>query len=142
MFSCDIYRRETGSFNMPGSLAIVTFYSDLIVQGKGFRMFYEAFANTTTEPIVAYSTNIILSETPDAYLTYPGDNSNYSNYELSTFVYSPDYSYDNSISIQADYVVNSLETSCDCCDSVTVYRFDFVFYADGIGRRRWDYVDK
>jgi hypothetical protein len=84
-------------------------------------MFYEAFTNNTTAPNVTLSTNIILSETPDAYLTYPGDNPNYQNNELSTFVYSPDYSYDNSITVQAAYVLNSLETGC--LDSVTVYRF-------------------
>jgi hypothetical protein len=100
-------------------------------------MFYEAFTNTTTAPNVTFSANIILSETPDAYLTYPKDNSNYKNYELSTFVYSPDYSYDNSFTVQADYVLNSLEDPC--YDFVTVYRFDL---AGNATIRGWNYVDK
>jgi hypothetical protein len=131
MFTCDIYSRGTGSLDMLGSLAIVTFYSDSSVEGKGFLMFYEAFTNTTTEPIASFSTNIILSETPDAYLTYPGDNYNYRNDELSTFVYSPDHSYENSFTVQADCVVNSLENPC--YDFVTVYKFN------GSG---WSNVDK
>jgi hypothetical protein len=128
--------RETGSFNMIGSLVIVTFSSDYCNQGKGFLMFYEAFTNTTASPNVTLSTNIILSETPDAYLNYPGDNSNYTDFELSTFVYSPDYS-SGPVSIQADYVVNSLESGC--YDFVTVYSFQFVVNANGDG---WEYVDK
>jgi hypothetical protein len=77
--------------------------------------------NTIIVPYVAFSTNIILSGTPDDNLTYPRDNSNYQNYELSTFVYSPDYSYDNSTTVQADYVLSGLENPC--YDFVTVYRF-------------------
>jgi hypothetical protein len=123
---------------MLGSLAIVTFYSDYSVEGKGFLMFYEFYTNSGIVPNVTFSTNIILSETPDAYLSYPGDNSNYRNDELSTFVYSPDYSYDNSFTIQADYFLNSLEEGT-CHDFVTVYRFDL--FLSGAGRG-WRYVDK
>jgi hypothetical protein len=106
---------------MVGNLAIVTFYSDGSVEGKGFLMSYEVFTNTTTAPDVTSSTNIILSKTPHAYLAHPGDNFNYRDFELSTFVYSPDYSYNASLTIQADYVLNGLENPC--YDFVTVYRF-------------------
>jgi hypothetical protein len=123
---------------MLGSLAIVTFYSDGRVEGKGFLMFYGFYSNTGTVPNVAASTNIILSETPDAYLSYPGDNYNYREFELSTFIYSPDYSYDASFTVQADYRLISLEDPC--YDFVTVYRFDII--PNGTGGRGWDYVDK
>jgi hypothetical protein len=121
---------------MLGSLAIITFYSGYSVEGKGFLMFYEAFTNTSTAPNVTFSTNIIMSVTPDVYLTYPRDNSNYRNDELSTFVYSPHYSYDNSFTVQAYYVAKSLESGC--YDSVTVYRFESVANANGTG---WSYVE-
>jgi hypothetical protein len=119
---------------MFGDVAIVTLYSDYSVEGKGFLLSYVADTNLSA-PNVRFSTNIILSATPDANLTYPADNSNYRNYELSTFVYSPDYSYISSSTIQADYVLNSLENGCDCCDFVAVYRFTTI--SDGRG---WSYV--
>jgi hypothetical protein len=122
---------------MLGDLAIVTFFSDYSNQGKGFLMFYEAFTNGSSAT-VGFSTNIILSETPSANLTYPGDNSNYSNYELSTFVYSPNFSQRDLYTIQADYVLNSMEGG-NCFDFVTVYRFVPVADINGTG---WSYVDK
>jgi hypothetical protein len=119
---------------MFGDVAIVTLYSDYSVEGKGFLLSYVADTSSSASN-VGFSTNIILSETPDASLTYPGDNSNYRNYELSTFVYSPDYSYISFSTLQADYVLNSLENGCDCCDFVAVYRFTTI--TDGRG---WSYV--
>jgi hypothetical protein len=116
---------------MPGSLAIVIFYSDFSVHGKGFLMSYEAF--TATEgPKVDFSPNIILSASPDANIKYPGNNSNYQNNDLSTFIYSPDHSYDTRSIVQADYILNGFETGC-CCDFVTVYRFEPIFNANGAG---------
>jgi hypothetical protein len=116
---------------MLGSLAIVTFFSDYSIEGKGFLMFYEVL---TTSSNLALSTIIILSETPDVNLTHPGDNSNYQNNELSTFVYSPDYSHENLISVHADYAVNSLDGPC--FDFVRVYKFDLVLNGTG-----WRNVD-
>jgi hypothetical protein len=131
-----VISRKEWAFSMTGDVAIVTLYSDYSIEGKGFLLSYVADTNLSA-PNVRFSTNIILSETPDANLTYPaGDTSNYQNYELSTFVYSPDYSYLYS-TIRADYVLNSLESGCDCCDFVAVYRF--VYITDGIG---WSYVDR
>jgi hypothetical protein len=121
---------------MSGSLAIVIFYSDFSVHGKGFLMSYEAF--TATEgPKVDFSTNIILSESPDANINYPGNNSNYQNNDLSTFIYSPDYSYDSSSTVEAVYMENRLERPCS--DFVTVYRFDPVLNGTGRG---WSIVEQ
>jgi hypothetical protein len=123
---------------MTGNVAIVTLYSDFSRDGKGFLLSYVADTNSSA-PNVAFSTNIILSATPDANLTYPADNSNYQNYELSTFVYSPDYSYNSSSILQADYFLNSLGNGgCDCCDFVAVYRFVTVT-DEGRG---WSYMDR
>jgi hypothetical protein len=125
---------------MIGDVAIVTLYSDYSRDGKGFLLSYVADTNSSAPSNVGFSTNIILSETPDASLTYPGDNSNYKNYELSTFVYSPDYSYTSSSTIQADYFLNSLGNGgCDCCDFVAVYRFTTLPEAGG---RAWSYMDR
>jgi hypothetical protein len=121
---------------MLGSLAIITLFSNQNNQGKGFLLSYEALM-ASTAPDVDFSTNIILSGAPEINLTYPGDNSYYRNNELSTFVYSPDHSYDNSITVQADYRLNSLEGSC--YDFVTVYRFQSVANANGTG---WSFVER
>jgi hypothetical protein len=130
------YSREERGFTMLGNLAIVTLYSDSSVEGKGVLLSYVADTSSSASN-VGFSTNIILSETPNANLTYPAaDNSNYRNYELSTFVYSPDYSYISSSTLQADYVLNSLEAGCECCDFVAVYRF-VTIAAEGRG---WSYV--
>jgi hypothetical protein len=121
---------------MLGDLAIVTFFSDYSNQGKGFLMFYEA---SGSDPTVGFSTNVILSETPDASLTYPDSGDNlYRNYELSTFVYSPNFTQRDLYTIQADYVLNSMEGG-NCFDFVTVYRFEPVADINGTG---WSYVDK
>jgi hypothetical protein len=132
-----VISRKEWAFSMTGDVAIVTLYSDFSVEGKGFLLSYVADTNLSA-PNVRFSTNIILSETPDANLTYPGDTSNYQNYELSTFVYSPNYTHISS-TIQADYVLDGLENGCDCCDFVAVYRFTTIAAAEGRG---WSYMER
>jgi hypothetical protein len=123
-----------------GDLAIVTFYSDSSVQGKGFLMSYEALFTNGSASRIDFSTNMILSETPEDYFSYPGPGeSYYKNNELSTFVYSPEYSYDPSFTTQAYYRMQALGPGGICFDFVTVYRFQPVVNATGRG---WSFVNK
>jgi hypothetical protein len=112
---------EPGVTTMVGEVAVVTFYSDWTVQGQGFFMLYEAISNSTSNS-TNISRDLILSDYPTANLVHPAEGF-YHNNELSVFIYSPNYYYEETSTIKAEYFLNGFENGCECCDSAYVYTF-------------------
>jgi len=87
---------------------VVIFYSNELNVRTGFRLNYTATTGSTSRP----GRQVILSNTPSQNVTHP-TSGHYANYELSTFVYSPNFSYNPNANVRTTFTVKGMESGHD-----------------------------
>jgi hypothetical protein len=121
-----ISRGGQEDFNITGNVVIITFYTreEPI---EGFHLEYES--HELADDINNLSRDLVLSASPEASLKHPeGEDADYHNLELSTFIYSPDFKFNPDKVINAVYNRAGLET---CNDSVYVYKMETTVDSNG-----------
>jgi len=105
-----------GSCDANGNVAIVIFYTNGDTVTTGFRMNYTSRVRSTN-----HGSHVIASSRPSQIVTHP-ESGSYTNEEMSTFVYSPAFSYNANANVQSTFTVRGMEA---CCDFVYAYSFDY-----------------
>jgi len=117
---------------MVGNIVIITFYSDGENQGEGFELEWEAVL--FFDDINNDSKDYIITD-ESAYVKHPySADVNYLNYELSTFLYTPDSVFNSSRNIKSNFKLLGIE-NCTY-DHVSAYKF---FGDDTFGEPRWNF---
>jgi len=65
--------------------------------------------------------HVIASSSPSQIVTHP-ESGSYIDEEMSTFVYSPGFSYNANANVQSTFSMRGMEA---CCDFVYAYSFDY-----------------
>jgi len=114
---------------MSGNPVVITFYSDGSNQGQGFVLEWDAVL--FIDDISNLSQDYIFSEAKES-MKYPEDEVDYSTFELSTFLYSPEFNYDLTRRNKLSFEVIGID---GCYAHYYIYKF---YGDDTFGEPRWD----
>ncbi|ODM98961.1 hypothetical protein Ocin01_07717 [Orchesella cincta] len=106
------------SYAVNGSVAIITFYSySTSASTTGFSLYYNAVLNETNQ--VSFSSVDYVISSNSTSIRHPSVGGVYSNNELSTFVFTPNFQWVSGQQLTVNVTVLGMEQNCD--DVLSVY---------------------
>jgi len=105
-------------------MVVVTFFSDGEDEGYGFQLSYDVRqTQIVANPAVARLVSSAAMYPEVTPTQYPSEGSEYKDYALAAFVYSPDFRLNPEQQKLAQVKDISFEPACGCCDFIYVLDF-------------------
>jgi len=105
-FACLFYfSSSVGWCEVSSRVAIVVFFTNGDTVSTGFQMNYTAYVDGTS-----HGRHVIASDVPSEIVNHP-ESGSYTNDEMSTFIYSPGFSFNPSVNVRSTINARGLEAN-------------------------------